>query len=106
MQTSLLSVSLATLVVVAIAGLWVLLTRLFQRLERLHPATFDSLGRPSFSSAVNTGPAVLAFLLLRRHRVLGDRSLSRLADLTLIYVVGYLVLVVFVIRLSAPHPAA
>ena len=101
MQASPLSISLAVMLLAAIGGLWMLLQRLFAHLEQAHPTTFVALGRPSLSSAVKTGPTVLRFLLLRQHRALNDRRLSRLSDSILFYVLGYALLVILIVRLSA-----
>lgn len=64
-----------------------LLKLLFDRLERDHTQKYEAIGRPSLflRNNIATSIATLRFLFLREHRQLGDRSLSRLADSMLVY---------------------
>ena len=64
-----------------------LLKLLFSRLERDHAQKYDAMGRPTLfrRNNISTSIATLRFLFLREHKQLGDRDLSRLADIMLVY---------------------
>lgn len=74
-----------------VAVWFVLLKRLFSRLERRHPEKYEAMGRPSLflRNSIAGGLATLRFLVGREHKALDDSALSRLSDAALVFFVIY-----------------
>ncbi|AOH36488.1 hypothetical protein BGP89_09065 [Luteimonas sp. JM171] len=82
---------------------FVLIRKLYARLERAHPGKYEAMGRPSLvlRNNIATNWATLKFLVGREHRALGDSGLSKLSDAMLgffaIYLVVFFWLVFFLV---------
>ncbi len=77
--------------------LWfTLLSLVYRRLESAHPDKYAAMGRPSlFLRNTPAGAAaMLRFLATREHKHLGDRYLTRLSDVALVFVLVYATLFV------------
>jgi len=89
-----------------VVGWIILLGMFFSRLRRLHPSTYEALGRPSmFSSNIQPVSRVVNFIGSRGHRSLGDPELSSLSDFMLLYLIGclsFFSLFLFTLTLSGP----
>jgi hypothetical protein len=72
---------------------------LLKRLERKHPDTYESMGKPSLflHNTPRTANATLRFIALRQHRPLGDATLSRLSDGMMIYFALQIAVVVWTV---------
>ena len=73
---------------------FVMIRRLFGRLEKHHREKYEAMGRPSLflRNSISGGWATLKFLVAREHIALGDPQLSKLSDFMLAYLLVYLVL--------------
>jgi hypothetical protein len=76
-----------------ILGWFVMIRRLFGRLEMRHREKYEAMGRPSLflRNNISGNWATLKFLVLREHKVLDDPQLSKLSDFMLAYLSVYLV---------------
>ena len=82
-------------ILISMVLVWfVLLHLLFSRLEKRHPMKYEAMGRPSLILRNHLAGtlAMLAFLVRREHRALGDSYLSKLSDGMLVFFAAYLVL--------------
>lgn len=69
-------------------------------LERRQPACFEDLGEPNLISATSSRlPAVLDFIIARRHRKLSDVLVSACSDLAL---VAFVLLIVVALLINVP----
>lgn len=104
-DTTLLAVLMAMLAMVI--GWFAMLKVLFARLERLHSAKYEAMGRPSLflRNNIYTGWMTLKFIGLRQHRPLADNILSKLSDFMLLYFLLYLAVFVSLIAFYSPHAA-
>jgi hypothetical protein len=73
---------------------FVLIKLLFNRLEVAHPQKYEAMGRPSLflRNNIGSGWAIFKFLVMREHRTLNDRYLSRLSDAMLVFFAIYLLM--------------
>ena len=86
----------------ALVALWFLLiTLLWKRLIAHHPAKYDELNRPTFSSALGLF-STLRFVLRREHRLLGDRTLGLASDAALAVLIVYILVGVLIMLRSGP----
>ena len=94
MNTQLLPIVIAPILLAMVITWFVLIKLLFNRLERVHPQKYEAMGRPSLflRNNIATGLATLKFLLAREHRPLNDGYLSKLSDAMLAFFVVYLLL--------------
>lgn len=78
---------------------FVLITMLFRRLKSAHRTRYEELGSPTFLSPYNFSSQIKVskFILLREHKDLGDKFLSRLSDAILAYSTTYIILFTLVI---------
>lgn len=81
---------------VMVLAWFVLVKLLLDRLAAMHPETYDAMGQPSLFARNTPGRVLkmLAFIVGREHRPLGDRYLSKLSDIMLVFAIVYLALFV------------
>jgi hypothetical protein len=94
-------------ILIPMVVIWfVLLWKLFGRLEDCHPEKYEAMGSPSIFSKNNTGP-LLKYLFAREHRELDDEYLSKLSDFTLVYFLVFLVFfltsIIILLANATPH---
>lgn len=97
-------------IIIGMIIVWfVLIKLLLRRLEQLHPAKYEAMGRPSlfFRNTPDTNFATLKFLFTRQHKTLNDQYLSRLSDAMLVFFAIYLPLFLsFFFAIIKQAPAA
>jgi hypothetical protein len=92
------SVLLSSMVVVLMAGV-ALYIYFLTYLRTHHESTWQALGQPAVfedPTAFRDSLAVMCFLVMRRHRSMGDPRLSRLCD----FLLGYIALAAAVISVG------
>jgi hypothetical protein len=77
-------------------AMWLLMiTLLWKHLVAHHPAKYEELNRPTFSSVLGLF-STLRFVLRREHRLIGDRKLSLTSDAALATLIVYIVIGVLI----------
>jgi len=73
---------------------FVLIKKLFNRLESAHLKKYEAMGKPTLfiRNNIATGWATMKFLFAREHRTLNDKYLSRLSDAMLVFLIIYILL--------------
>jgi hypothetical protein len=98
-------------VLLAMVAVWfVLISWLFRRLKRQHPAMYERLGSPSlfWNNSIRNNWLFMKFLLGSRWRELGDASVATACRFMRVFLVVYLMLLValiggtFAMALSQP----
>jgi len=75
---------------------FVLIKKLFNRLESAHSKKYEAMGKPTLflRNNIATGWATIKFLIAREHRTLNDKCLSRLSDAMLVFMIIYILIFV------------
>lgn len=110
MTTDFLTVAIFPSLFVMVVVWFVLITRLFKKLEHDHPDKYAEMGRPSLflRNSISSNFATMKFLFAREHKALNDAKLSKLSDSMLAFFLVYLVLffsLFFMTVLRANHVA-